>query len=146
MRQVLSPPLMQIFLCMQPGEQTHCLRVFKKLIGQGETSHDLLNAALLHDVGKSRYPLRQWERVLIVICQAFIPEQAKQLGEGKAQGWRRPFVVAQKHPEWGAEMAETAGASPLTISLIREHQEPFQKSEDEKEKLLKRLILADHES
>ena len=36
--------------------------------------------------------------------------------------WRRPFIVAEQHPLWGAEMASAAGATPLTASLILKHQ------------------------
>jgi hypothetical protein len=30
--------------------------------------------------------------------------------------------VAEKHPHWGAEMAAQAGASLLTVDLIKYHQ------------------------
>jgi hypothetical protein len=38
-------------------------------------------------------------------------------------GWRRAFVVAVQHPQWGADLAAKAGASPLAVALIRRHQE-----------------------
>ena len=37
---------------------------------QGEENPDLLTAALLHDSGKTRTPLRIWERVVVVIVNA----------------------------------------------------------------------------
>lgn len=115
---------MNLFLRMQPGEQAHSLWIFNQLIDQNETSEDLLAAALLHDVGKSRYPLRLWDRVLIVLGKRMFPLQAKNWGSGEARGWQRPFVVAEKHAEWGASMAEEAGASPVVVELIRRHQDP----------------------
>jgi putative nucleotidyltransferase with HDIG domain len=120
---VLAPPLMALFLRLQPSEQAHSLRILCLLLEQGENHPDLLAAALLHDVGKSRYPLYVWERVVIVLGKAVLPKQARRWGQAQPRGWQRPFVIAEQHPVWGAEMAGQAGASPLTVSLIRNHQE-----------------------
>lgn len=120
---VLSPGLFQLFQRMQPGEQAHSLAVFRRLREQGEMDRDLWVAALLHDVGKSCHPLRIWDRAAIVIVQLLLPQRAKAWGQCQPAGWKRPFVVAEKHPEWGAQLAAQAGASPTTIELIRRHQE-----------------------
>ena len=82
--------------------------VWRRLVDQDEHNPDLLAAALLHDVGKSRFPLRLWERVLIVSLKAFFPDRATRWGVGAAKGWRRALVVAAQHPTWGAEMARQA--------------------------------------
>jgi hypothetical protein len=120
---VLTPHQMILFERLHPSEQRHSLRVMGALQEKGENNPDLLKAALLHDVGKSRYPLRLYERVMIVLGKAVIPRLTKRWGQGPPRGWRRPFVVAEQHPEWGARMSADAGASPLTQSLIRRHQE-----------------------
>jgi hypothetical protein len=86
-------------------------------------------AVLLHDVGKIRCPLNLLDRVLIVLAQRLIPAAARRWGEAApgescpAWGWRKAFVVASQHPRWGAEMAHQAGASPLAVELIQQHQE-----------------------
>jgi len=49
-----------------------------------------------------------------------------QEGDGRletAAWWRKAFVVAAQHPQWGAEMAAAVGASSLAATLIRRHQE-----------------------
>jgi hypothetical protein len=127
-RQVLSPPLMELFLDLQAPDLAHSLKVFHQLNNLGHLDADLLAAALLHDIGKSRYRLGLWERVLIVFCEAFFPSQIKSWGQSKPRGWRRPFVVAEQHPHWGAEMAIRAGASSLTASLIKRHQDVVEPS------------------
>jgi len=126
----LNPAQMTLFSQMQPGEQAHSLRVFKLLLHENEDSHDLLVAALLHDVGKSRYPLLLWERVYIVVLKALLPNHTQEWGLDTQTkepdlhkfSWRRPFIVAEQHPHWGAEMAFAAGATPLSASLILKHQ------------------------
>ena len=122
---VLNSKQMNLFTRLQPSEQLHAIRVLETLIGQGETHPDLLTAALLHDVGKSRVPLRLWERIFIVLAKMFLPNQVKKWGSGSPYGWRRPFVVAEQHPAWGAEMAADADVSPLTRLLIQKHQDDF---------------------
>jgi len=121
-RAVLTDKQMAIFTRLQACEQIHGLRVLQTLQAQGESHPDLMTAALLHDVGKCRLPLRLWERVAIVLGRRFFPERVKHWGSATPSGWRRPFVVAAWHPTWGAEMAREAGASPLAVYLIREHQ------------------------
>ena len=65
----LSPALFDLFSRMLPFEQAHALRVFDRLSEQGVTHPDLLTAALLHDVGKVRYPLKPWERAVGVLVK-----------------------------------------------------------------------------
>jgi hypothetical protein len=159
-RQALSPPLMELFLSLQAQEQAHSLKVFRLLRELDQLHPDLLAAALLHDVGKSRYRLHLWERVLIVLSNALFPHKVKSWGQSEPRGWRRPFVIAEQHPNWGSEMAIQAGASSLTASLIRRHQEILEPSNGEQiimnppdpkqvtleDVLLKRLQQLDGES
>lgn len=123
-RGILPPALTELFLRLQPSEQAHSIHVMKKLKMEGHSDPDLLAAALLHDTGKCLHPLRIWERVLIVLSRTFFPNWTSRLGSGAPRGWKRPFVVAEKHAAWGAEMAAQAGANPAIIQLICRHQEP----------------------
>lgn len=143
---LLSAELMNLFLRMQPGEQSHSMQVCLQLVKEGYESQDLLTAALLHDVGKSRHPLRAWERALIVIVRRLSPESIERWGNGKVHGWKRPFAVALQHPEWGAEMVRAVGASELTIRLIQRHQERCQSYEGAENELLMVLQKVDNES
>lgn len=123
-RALLSPSLFELFARMQDSEQAHSLQVMEALCASGEQDHELLAAALLHDAGKSRRPLRAWERVVIVLAQAVFPGRMVSWGRGAARGWRAAFVVAREHPAWGAALAREAGASARVVSLIRRHQDP----------------------
>jgi hypothetical protein len=136
---ILSPPQMALFCQMQPGEQAHSLQVLKKIqaeAGREAQIPDLWAAALLHDVGKIRHPLRVWERVWIVLVQALFPRLTRRWGElsdlpGAAfqdalpgAWWRRPLIVAAQHPQWGADLSAGAGLPSRAVSLIRRHQDP----------------------
>jgi len=156
---ILTPPQMELFQRLQLSEQAHSLQVCKRLAQQeegasGDGWDDLLVAALLHDVGKNRQPLSLLERVEIVVTKVLLPEKSKVWGAappgdaaGQQSGWRRPFVTAEHHAEWGAQMAAAAGASPLAAALIRRHQElPNPGSTALEERLLARLQSADNNS
>jgi putative nucleotidyltransferase with HDIG domain len=125
---LLGPKLFTLFQKMSFGEQAHCLRVMEYLRQENESNVDLLIAALLHDVGKTKYPLKLWERVWIVIGEALFPELTKtwgsdlNAGNGKYRRLQRPFFVSQQHASWGAEMASEAGASQMTAYLIANHE------------------------
>lgn len=149
---LLSPKQMALFTSLQAGEQAHALEVLRRLLAQGENHPDLLKAALLHDVGKSRLPLRPWERAIIVLAKTICPQHVTRWGNepmdnSQKAGWRRPFLVAEQHPVWGAAMAREAGVSPLVESLIRHHQQPISiESTGLENELLQKLQAVDNES
>jgi putative nucleotidyltransferase with HDIG domain len=147
-RSVLTADQMQLFTCLQPSEQIHALRVLQTVQDEGHNNLDLLTAALLHDIGKARAPLRLWERVLIVLAKGLFPERTKSWGTGRLDGWMRPFVIAEQHPAWGADMAAEVGTSPLAVSLIRRHQSPggWDPVSPNENRLLKILQDADHQN
>ena len=147
-RSVLTADQMQLFTCLQPSEQIHALRVLQTVQGRGESDPDLLTAALLHDIGKARAPLRLWERVLIVLAKGLFPERTKDWGDGRLDDWMRPFVIAEQHPAWGGDMAAEVGTSPLAVTLIRGHQSPggSEPLSPHENRLLKILQDADHQN
>ena len=133
-----------LFFRMSDPDQSHSIRVFQTLVDQGEKNSDLLMAALLHDVGKFLNPLRAWERSLVVVTNRILPNQVLKWGQGEMHGWRKLFVVALQHPEWGAALVQQEGGSENLVTLIRYHQEhaPPNIRKDVRE-LLERLQTAD---
>ena len=128
-RNILSPALFELFISLLPFEQAHSIRVMDKLVSEGYVEPDLLAAALLHDVGKARYPLRPWQRGLAVLAKHFSPGLFMRWSHGDLSGFRAGMVVAAQHAAWGAEMAEAAGANPRVVWLIGHHDvEPAQLS------------------
>jgi hypothetical protein len=118
----LPDSLIPLFMSMSPADQSHSLRVCEALLDQGHEDPDLLAAALLHDVGKSLEPPTVWERVLAVLANQIAPHRVLNWSEAEARGWRKPFVIANKHPDWGADLVAKHGGSETLIQLIRYHQ------------------------
>jgi putative nucleotidyltransferase with HDIG domain len=148
-RNLLTPAQMDLFTCMHASEQLHSIAVLKQVrsaadIHSCDQSQNLFVAALLHDVGKSRYPLRLWERVIIVLAKALIPGKVSEWSSGNPYGWRRVFVIAEHHPEWGGQMAAEVDTAPLVVELIRQHQNFYHDDAGSIEgRLLKKLQVAD---
>ena len=122
---LLSPAEWSLFQRFSLSDQNHSYAVMATLRAADCTDRELLQAALLHDIGKTQLPLQLWDRVLIVLGKALWPQRTKRWGAGEPAGWRRPFVVKEKHPAWGAAMAATAGSSERLVALINHHQDPL---------------------
>jgi hypothetical protein len=144
---ILTPAEGELFRLLARADQAHSYRVMKTLSGGAPQSRALLVAALLHDVGKTRVRLPLWLRPAIILGQALFPGRVKEWGQADPTGWRRPFVIKARHPEWGAQMALAAGSEPLTIALIRRHQDLVGAADGTAEdSLLRRLQRADDDN
>jgi hypothetical protein len=119
-----TPELLDLFTRMSRADQHHGIAVARTLECRREHNPDLIAAALLHDVGKSRVRVSVWARVMVVLGEWLLPNAAARWGQGEAKGLPRAFVVRRRHAAWGAEMTDGAGASAITVGLIRSHHEP----------------------
>jgi hypothetical protein len=140
----LSPRLMELFRRMPRRDQQHALEVLATLRASGASHPALLTAGLLHDVGKIRYPLYLWDRVLVVLVEAAFPNLAARLGAAPPRGWQRPFVIRHQHPAWSADLVAEYGGDALTVTLVRRHADRLpQPPTDEADRLLAALQAAD---
>lgn len=161
---LMTPAQYHLFTRMPPNDRRHAMAVVRTLQQAGYHHPALLQAALLHDVGKSlSQPIIY--RVAIVLLEAFWPAGLDRLsahwtrqpmGEQHSTSgfdladlkqvgrWRLPFVVHAHHPAIGAIWAEEADCEPLAISLIARHQETLpEKAAGEETSLLAALQWAD---
>jgi putative nucleotidyltransferase with HDIG domain len=116
-----------LFRAMPSQDRQHALIVFRTLQQRGYNDPDLLAAALLHDVGKGVPPgggPRLLHRVAVVLMNALWPGLLERLGKEDLDGWRRPFYVQHHHAALGAELARQADCSPVTVDLVRRHEDP----------------------
>lgn len=140
---LLSPAERELFDRFNHADQWHSVRVLRMLREAGYNQPDLLIAALLHDVGKTRCPLSAWDRTIIVVGEKLFPARANVWGRGPVDSWRRPFVARARHPAWGAEMAAAAGSRPAVVELIGRHQDRPAEISSESDRLLACLQWAD---
>src|SRR5262249_12795110 len=126
----LSPDQLRLFGQMSRGERLHSLNVLRDVLAQSSKSQsettptELAIAALLHDVGKSRYPLAIWQKTVAVIVQAAAPSTFQRLSHGDPRvWWQRAFVVYAEHPAWSADLLAETDASPDAIWLVAHHQD-----------------------
>ncbi len=147
--QTLPPPLLALFERLSAGEQAHSLSVLRA-VKHNPSPHaaraELHQAALLHDVGKRRYPLTLLDRVVVVLGRRLWPARAKQWGQAAPRGFKRPFVTAAQHPAWGADLCAQAGAPPLTVALVQRHQTPVRAMTTPEDAMLAVLQAADDDA
>ncbi len=120
----LNPAQRALFVGMSRSDQRHSLDLFYKLREAGEIDEALLQAALLHDVGKSLGRIGLWQRVAYVLLGKVSRRWRARFCAKPQRGWRHAFFVLAHHTQLGAEMARQAGCSEEVIALIREHQAP----------------------
>ena len=69
----LPQSALPLFDTMSTADQQHSLRVCRGLQAQGCIEHDMLTAALLHDVGKAQGRVPFWTRPVIVLGKLCAP-------------------------------------------------------------------------
>lgn len=134
LRELLPPPLQELFYRMSPPLQRHALNVCSTLQDWGCSDADLLAAALLHDVGKGGITLG--ERVALVLLRALAPGLLPRVAQPNGPFWQRRLWAYWRHAQRGAELAAQAGANPQTVRLIARHE--VSPATDEQLRLLQR--------
>jgi hypothetical protein len=139
----LTPEARSLFRRQATQDQRHALAVYHALRQARHEDPHLLAAALLHDAGKAAARLSAVHRSIIVLLGHFAPTLLARLSQGEPEWWNRPFVIHTRHPVVGARWAEEAGCSPLTVALIRRHEEEPADGATEEDRLLAALQAAD---
>ena len=130
----LTSDQLALFESMHGADQRHGLDVVAALRAAGHRQPDLLLAGLLHDCGKGR-ELHVWHRIAWSLGERY----GTRLGSAFARlpTFARAFRTMADHARVSADLAFTAGVSPLTADLIRNQAEPLDPE------LGRALLLAD---
>jgi hypothetical protein len=95
------------------ADRRHAARVAAWLVARGHVDRLLIQAALLHDVGKALAPIGLWQRVAWVVVGRLAPGRRGWLA-GRGGGWR----ALAAHQATGAERLRAAGAEPRLVALV----------------------------
>ncbi len=123
---VLNPPARGWFHALPRDLQWHGVQVMRDLQQAGVDRSDVLAAALLHDAGKAEGPSGPLVRTFNVLALRLAPDwsaRRKMLDYRSAHGIDRVLAIAYQHPAIAAEKAAACGCDPVTIELIRYHQD-----------------------
>lgn len=116
----LGPGLQALYAGMPRADRAHGLRTLARLSPEERQHPDLAVAALLHDVGKSGAGVHLWDRVLTVLAGRLAPGWLERVSQRESGLWSGLRGIG-RHAEEGARRLAAAGASPLTVSLVRWH-------------------------
>ncbi|HEY8345304.1 MAG TPA: HD domain-containing protein [Bacillota bacterium] len=139
-----------LFNQMSVADQAHSIRVARYIIDEVAVGKDinldcLVQAALLHDVGKVKGEIGRINRILVGIIRRFFPRKREQWGRrDKTSALRYALYVDAIHPSRGGYMAESMGINPQVVALIKRHHDPDSAEDDTPE--LSLLKLADAKS
>jgi len=118
--EVLPPNLYKLYLEMPRYEQVHSYRVAQD-IARSSNDPYLLQAALLHDVGKvyGKHHMSMLGRCLAVILDKFSPRLLRCLAREHYPFWS--FYLYIHHPKIGADKILRAGGDQQVAYIIRNH-------------------------
>lgn len=144
--EILTPEQIEIFRLLPHVEQVHSLNVLNTVRQQSaDVPHDLAVACLLHDVGKSRFPLALWQKSLAVILKALMPKRFERWSKGEhGDNWRQMFTVRENHPRWSVELVQHTDITERALWLILHHGHDLEQfTTHPYHELLRRLKQAD---
>ena len=112
----LTPQLRRLFFAQPPEDQRHAVEVLARI---DTATPEVIEAALMHDVGKAASRIGAFQRSLATLAGlAHLPVRRR---------WRRYL----DHGEIGAAWLADAGASDLTVAFARAHPGPAPPGVDE---------------
>jgi hypothetical protein len=121
--EALTPAQRAAFLQLPVYDQRHLCAVYRALRSRDPDDHELLQAGLLHDLGKAALNgrVRLIDRVAIVVLNRIAPRLSKRLTSLPCPRWRLGLALAVHHPALGADWARTLSCSERTCWLIEHH-------------------------
>ncbi|MBX3139451.1 MAG: HDIG domain-containing protein [Trueperaceae bacterium] len=115
-RRRLAPAEYALFERLPPEERAHGVEVAKCLAKARPDDHELLAAALLHDVGKLGTP-----RGAVVRALTHVLPPSDAAPEPRLAGLAGARQARVHHADYGAELLRRAGSSARVVELVARH-------------------------
>lgn len=123
-RAILLPGQAELFFGLPKYEQRHALNVCRTLQKAGYAADsELLQAALLHDIGK-RDPhtgrtIPVWGKVAnVALSKVFGRQIISRLAKEQPSSWRYIFWLQLTHEKRSAKLTQAAGSSKRVVALV----------------------------
>ena len=118
--ELLGPRLAPLFASMPVNEQRHGLDVLEEAQRLGPVDSLLVQAALLHDVGKAEAKFSILDRSLAVFLKA-LSASLLRLFLNVRPGYRRRYQIYVDHAARGAARVAALGADELAAVIAEHH-------------------------
>jgi len=122
-RYLLSEAAFGLFSRMRRGDMVHAICVYRRLVCLGVDDAELLQAALLHDVGKVDGRLSLAHRSVIILLERVGVGLCDRAIGPSPSSWRYPFYVHLHHAEIGANLCRQVGCSDRVTRLVLHHKD-----------------------
>jgi putative nucleotidyltransferase with HDIG domain len=117
----LASPLTGAFFAQEPRDVLHSANTARWLLDRGHDDATLIQAALLHDIGKGAQ--RRRDRVVHVLLSAAHASHLAASGNSRFEV-RRALARTATHAAAGAEQLALLGVEPRVVELVRRHHDP----------------------
>ncbi|MCC6380869.1 MAG: HDIG domain-containing protein [Dehalococcoidia bacterium] len=117
----LPAELQALFFAQHPRDVVHAAATARWLLARGHADAELIQAALLHDVGKGHQ--RRLDRVAYVLAERAGMATAL-ASPGSHFALRRALARSAAHGAAGAERLREAGAAARVVELTLRHHSP----------------------
>lgn len=135
-KNVLTESQAELFFKLPLFEQRHALNVCQTLVAGG-FGHDveLLQAALLHDLGKTdsqnNRSIPLWGKVVnVILRKAGGPALVTKLASNEPRSLRYIFYLQCRHEKRGAKLIKQIGSSNRVVALVGHCQSLVRKGDE----------------
>jgi hypothetical protein len=120
---ILSVEQLKLYLQLPVYEQRHALNVYNTLVAGGYDDRELLQAGLLHDLGKydavNGRSIPVWGKVAnVVLSKIGGKSLIARLAREEPKSWRYIFWLQTHHEARSAQLAQAAGSNPRVVALL----------------------------
>ncbi len=116
----LDPMLVELFFAQESRDVVHAANTARWLLDRGHDNRDLIQAALLHDIGKGAQ--RRRDRVAHVVAN--VARVGRYVADpGSPVEMRRALARARGHAHAGAAMLAERGVDAHVVELVKMHHE-----------------------